>query len=263
MEASDIVERIGKGVQAALKTNQLFLGIEQFEFENADIHPEYITTVKVGEQFTEPEYIVSLETQMKTLRRDAKGIVRLKNCVSKSAWESAGKTIERLDNYKFGKKDRERIDILVRPFDAMVPPVLVGEVKLGVRNLKGITTDIDRIMHLLCMYEEADLLKRHRMYGAVVFHLMLDGKATDALSPHASNLLAKIRDHLKDISSSKPWLKHRADLLHSFQVSEPVSGYREFHEDGTVENVFGKDRFTLAPGLVLLGTVEDVETVDF
>ena len=68
IDAAYVVERIGKGVREALKTNQLFLGVEQFEFENADIRPEYVTTVKVAEQLTDPEFFVSLEARMKTLR---------------------------------------------------------------------------------------------------------------------------------------------------------------------------------------------------
>ncbi len=46
MGADEIVRRIGKGVRAALTTNERFLGAEQFAFENADIRPEYVATVK-------------------------------------------------------------------------------------------------------------------------------------------------------------------------------------------------------------------------
>ena len=263
VDAAYVVERIGKGVQEALKTNQLFLGVEQFEFENADIRPEYVTTVKVAEQLTDPELIVSLEARMKMLRHHAAGIVRLRNCGSSAKWERGSKLIERLRGYEFGKRDGERLDILVRSMDAAAPPVLVAEAKLGVRNLAGIVTDIDRIFRLFRMYREVEVLDCHSMYGAVVFHLMLDGKDTDALTRRSSNVLNAVRAHLKELSDTHQWLRHKADLLRSFDIAEPVYGYREFHEDGSYENVFGKDQFAFAPGLVLLGNADDIGSVAF
>ena len=263
IDANFIVQSIGKGVQAALKTNQLFLGVEQFELENADIHPEYVTTVKVAEHLTGPELIVSLEAKMNTLRRHATGIVRLKNRGSQPDRERGSELIRRLNTYKFGKSDRQRLDILVRTTGFDTPPVLVAEAKLGARNLAGIVTDIDRIVCLLRMYEEAKLLEKHRMYGAVVFHSMRDGQDTDALTRRASNLLSAIRAHLNELSHIYQWLNYKADLLRSFAISEPVYGYREFYEDGASEDVFGKDQFAFAPGLVLLGKPEDINTVCF
>ncbi|WP_148560934.1 hypothetical protein [Magnetospira sp. QH-2] len=85
MNAQEVVNRIGDGVKAALNTNQLFLGVEQFEFENADIHPEYVTTVKVAENLTGPSVVVSLETHMKTLRHQALGSGPIKG-IPNSRW---------------------------------------------------------------------------------------------------------------------------------------------------------------------------------
>jgi hypothetical protein len=44
---------------------------------------------------------------------------------------------------------------------------------------------------------------------------------------------------------------------------QAVTGYREVQEDGSFEDVFAKDSFTFAPGLVLLGNAGDVSTVAF
>jgi len=262
MNAQDIVDRIGSGVQAALKTKQLFLGIEQFEFENADIHPEYVTTVKIAENLTglDPEVVVSLETHMKMLRRQAMRIVRLKN------WSDKDRRAEierRISRYKFGKKDRQRLDVLVKPADALSPPYLIAEAKLGVHNLSGVLEDIDRIVKLLRMYEEAGVLEKHAVYGAVVFHLMQEGANAQGLESRAGNFLAGVSAHLSDISSKHSWLNSKPGLLTSCQVVEGVSGYQEYHDDGTVEDVFGKDGFAFMPGLVLLGNADDISTVSF
>ena len=260
MNAQDIVDRIGKGVQAALKTNQLFLGIEQFEFENADIHPEYVTTVKIAENLTAPEVIVSLETHMKMLRHQAIRIVRLNNVRDK---DICAKIEKRVSRYKFGKKDSQRLDVLVKPADAGAPPHLMAEAKLGIRNLAGVLEDINRVLKLLCMYQEAHCLEKHNVYGAVVFHLMQEGASAEELKSRADNFLIGISAHLSDISSKHNWLKSKLGLLTSCQVVEDVSGYKEYHDDGSEEDIFGKDGFAFVPGLVLLGNAADIWSVNF
>lgn len=263
IDAAYVVERIGKGVQTALKTNQLLLGVEQFEFENATIRPEYVTTVKVAEQLTDPGLVVSLETRMKMLRHQAARLVRLRNCGSKPEWERARKLVKRLDKYRFGESDGQILDMLVLRADPVAPPALVAEVKLGAGNRARIIKDIDRIICLLCMYEEAEVLDQHRMYGAVVFHSMREDQNGKRLRTDASKLLGAIRDHLKDMSSSCPWLNYKADLLSSYGTSEPVYGYRAFYDDGSYEDVFGKQGFAFAPGLVLLGKAGDIASTPF
>lgn len=260
MNAQQVVDKIGSGVQAALKTNQLFLGVEQFEFENADIHPEYVTTVKVAEKLTGPEFVVSLETHMKTLRRQAIGIARIQNMKDK---DRRDEIVGRLSRYKFGKKDSQRLDVLVLSADSLSPPHLMAEAKLGVHNLPGLLNDIDRIVKLLSMYEEAGAFNGHAVYGAVVFHLMREKVDVNGLKPHAQSFLAGISAHLSNLSSKYAWLNHKADLLTSWHVSEGVSGYQEYHDDGTVEDVFGKEGFAFTPGLVLLGNGADIPNVTF
>ena len=263
MNAACIVDRVGRGVQAALETNQLFLGVEQYEFENADIHPEYVTTVKIAENLTGPEVVVSLEAKMKMLRHHAARIVRLRNCGPGSKWERGSQLIERLEGYKFGKRDGQRLDILVRTNDPLAPPALVAEAKLGARNLVGVVTDIDRVFRLLRMFWDVEVLDGHRMYGAVVFHSMLEGSDMNALTRRSSNLLDAIRAHLRELSDVHEWLRHEAGLIRSFEVEEPVYGYWEFYGDGLFEDVFGKDKFAFAPGLVLLGNADDITPAAF
>ena len=260
MNAKDIVSRVGAGVQAALKTNQLFLGIEQFEFENADIHPEYVTTVKVSEHLTDPEHVVSLETHMKTLRAQALFLVRIRN----NKPPEKRREIEGLiRSYKFGKKDSQRLDILVRTADKSSLPLLLVEAKLGIHNLPGVIEDVDRVVKLLFMYDDAALLSDNPIYGAIVFHLMQEGGAADDLNYRASNFLTGINAYLNNLTLKRSWLKYKAGLLSSSQIIEDVSGYQEFHDDGTVEDIFGKDRFFFAPGLILLGNADDIENVNF
>ncbi len=260
MKAAEIVSKIGAGVKAALKTNQLFLGIEQFECENADIHPEYVTTVKVAEHLTAPEHIVSLETHMKTLREQALRLARIRNLKTPDKWR---KIEPLLRQYTFGKKDSQRLDILVRSADPLSPPLLLAEAKLGIHNLAGVIEDVNRVARLLSMYDDAELLADNHVYGAIVFHLMQEGGKAEGLNDLASNFLIGINAHLTNLTLKRTWLKHKVDLLSSAQIIEDVCGYREFHDDGTVEDVFGKDRFSFAPGLILLGNADDIEGVPF
>lgn len=260
MKAADIVCCIGKGVRNALKTNRLFLGIDRVETQNADIRPEYVTTVKVAESLISADHVVSLETLMRMLRREAMGFVRLRNSGNQEAHQ---RILESLKKIRFGKKDSQRLDILVRSSEEMSPPMLLAEAKLGVRNIAGIRRDVDRIVDLLAMYHEAKLMKEHDIYGAVVFHSLEEGKETVRSTIRESKLLEDIRTHLEELSRIHKWLKHRAAFLHGFEVTEPIGGYQEFHGDGTVENVFQKDQFVFVPGLILLGNSDDVETVAF
>jgi hypothetical protein len=260
MRAPEIVERIGNGVRSALETCQLFLGVEVAEFENADIHPEYVTTVKVAEKLTGPEYAVSLETHMKTIRGLARGLARRRNWKS-SRWSELE---DILAKYSFGKKDTQRLDILVLTSDSSAPPVLFAEAKLGAAKLPGIINDIQRILRLLTMYKELDLLNEpYSVYGAVVFHIMEEGQGATQLVSHASKVLTGVKEHLETQGLSHDWLKYKADLLHSGRVDQPISGYEELQDDGTTDSVFAKEEFSFAPGLVLLGHTQDIETVTF
>lgn len=254
IDAQQIVEAIGQGVAAALRTNQFFLGLEEGAFKNADIHPEYVTTVEVGRALSHVDRIVSLETHMKQLRKGAYAHALLLNKAMRPTIDA------KLARYTFGKKDSQRLDILVRSSDGRALPLLVAEAKLGVDNLTDVIKDIGRIIKLFDMYNDLDLLKSSFLYGAVVFHSLEEGNADGTPNQKAINLVKGIRAYLDGITQTRPWLNARADLLsHGAKVQEVV-GYRETYMDGYEEDVFAKDSFTFAPGLVLLGNNSDVET---
>ena len=260
MNACQIVDRVGNGVKDALKTNQLFLGVERSDFENANIFPEYVTTVKVAENLAGPDYVVSLETQMKMLRRQAIGIAKIKNGNNKNC---RNEIVRQLSRYKFGKKDSERLDVLVRSECSLSPPHLMAEAKLGVRNIRGILNDIDRIVKLLSMYNEAGAFDNNSIYGAVIFHLMEENLNVSGLKSHAKNFINIINDHLSSNYSEYNWLYHNSGLLSSCQISEGVNAYEEHHDDGAIEKVCSKDKFTFMPGLILLGNADDIKNVSF
>lgn len=260
MDAQEIVDAIGEGVESALATNKLFLGVEVDGFQNADIHPEYVTTVEVAKKLTGVDRQVSLEAHMKELRRQARTIAWLKRGREQADLKVVA---TQLAPYKFGKKDSQRLDILVRQADSSMPPLLMVEAKLGVRNLKGVIEDVDRLVRLFDMYDAVGLLKEHKIYGAAVFHSMEEGNNTGAAGVRAQTLLQGIQAHLASESSLRPWLKWSAGLPSTGTVIQPVTGYTEHYEDGTTENVFARDSFHFAPGLVLLGNAPDVSTVKF
>lgn len=259
MNALEIVQSVGIGVNKALYASQLFLGVEQFAFENADIHPEYLTTVKVAEQLTGPSRVVSLETHMKDLRKQARVRARV-NCKGNKAAIAAVDAA--LLPFQFGKKDSRRLDVLVRQSDFGSPPLLILEAKLGVDNLHGVVRDVDRIIRLFDMLEVVGLLDAS-LYGAAVFHLMEDGATTATPSAKAATLMAGVNAHLAVQKLARPWLNFKVGMLSHAQTLAPVDGYLETYDDGTTEPVFGKHGFYFAPGMVLLGQAADVNSVKF
>lgn len=260
MNAQEIVDAIGEGVASALATNKLFLGVEVDAFQNADIHPEYVTTVEVAKKLTGMDRQVSLEAHMKELRRQARTLAWMKRGGSQADLKVIA---AKLAPYKFGKKDSRRLDVLVRESDSLAPPLLMVEAKLGVRNLKGVIEDIDRLVRLFDMYDTVGLLKHHTIYGAAVFHSMEEGNDSGAAGVRAQTLLQGIQAHLADTIASRPWLEWSAGLPSAGTLIEPITGYTEHYEDGTTEDVFAKDCFHFAPGIVLLGNAADVRNVVF
>ena len=260
VKAEDIVVKIGTGIQRARETNERFLGVEAGTFENADIHPEYVTTVKVGEALVSPEYVVTLEARMSQLRPLALNIAMRK-------WrgnnEKRKELKSKLENYVFGDKDGQRLDVLVRPAENYEHPILMAEAKLGIGNPGGIRNDVDRIVKLFDMFKDVDALS-YKTYGAVVFHHMVvdtedsQGNVVHASTAPQARLLKAIKDHLKNIKKDRPWLKAKADMLKWAEVIEPAGVDFTGHEDGEPEPIFAKHGFRFTPGLILLGTASDV-----
>jgi hypothetical protein len=259
MDANEVVQAVGRGVVAALRTSELLLGVEEFASRNADIHPEYITTVKVAEKLTGPDRVVSLEALMKDIRRDAEFLARLKDLKASANWPAIAATLKR-PAYCFGKK---RLDILVRESSTERPPLLMVEAKLGVKNAAGILADVDRLVTLFEMYQAVGALQGHAVYGAVVFHAMQETGTAATLPTYAGALLSSVQSHLANLSQQNSWLQFNAGLLSATLIQQPVQGYREDHDDGTSENVFEKDQFAFQAGMILIGTTADVATVQF
>lgn len=259
INGNEIVKAIGKGVANALNTNELFMGIEASTFENTDIHPEYITTVEVAKNLVAIDRRVSLEALMRKLRTQAK-FLALINEISNP---DARRKIEgKLKKYKFGKKDSYRLDILVQRDDTNTLPLLIAEAKLGSRNLKGITQDVKRIMRIFDMYNELNLLARQSMYGAVVFHTMEEGNGTGVAGHKATSLLNEINKYLSKEKTARPWLRFKSGVIKTNGIANPITAYTEDYPDGTSSEVFAKDCYYFAPGIIILGNAPDIDDVD-
>jgi hypothetical protein len=260
MNAQEIVQSIGLGVAEAFSASAQFLGVEVDAHQNADIHPEYLTTVHVAHKLTAPDRLVSLETHMKELRKQA----RARALLSRSGQSGAAAAIDAsLVPYEFGERDSQRIDILVRSSDLLEPPLLMVEAKLGMSNVPGIVQDVDRIVRLFDMYELLGQLGERAIYGAAVFHSMEEGNTTGRAGRRAQRLHADVKAHLDDILRTRSWLKGRVGLLNAGSTLSPVTGYVEHYDNGTSETVFAKESFHFAPGLILIGNADDVDTVAF
>ena len=259
MNAQEVVLHIGIGVKRALEIKELFLGIEKSQFENVDISPEYVMTVKIAESFINTDHTVLMEAQMSALRRKAIGLNRIYRMQNKKRKEEVQAILE---SNKFRVMDGKRLDILVDSSDDLQPPHLVAEAKLGIGNISGVCEDINRIVHLLDMYNELEVPK-YDTYGAVVFHVMGEGDKADNLSAEASDFLGKVDNHLKTIQNEFGWLQCQSGLLEESTAYKGVSVYEERYEDGSSEKLFAKDKFSLSPGLILLGKATDILDVKF
>lgn len=234
------------------------MGVEAGEFKNADIHPEYVTTVEVAKALSAWDRNISLETHMKDLRRDAYALSLQRNGLSTRS--TASKTVS---NYRFGKKDSQRLDVVVSSPDPVALPILLAEAKLGINQRSGVIKDVDRILRLLDMYHDLGLLKFGEIYGAAVFHSWLEGSADGAPNQKALKLEKRVDKHLKDAMKSRPWLNARVGYLSKSVKIQSVVGYTEFYSEEHQEEVFAKDSFAFIPGLVLLGNSSDVNTASF
>lgn len=257
LNAAEIIKAIGDGVAAALATNKLFLGVEVDAYQNANIHPEYVTTVEVAKKLTAPDRQVSLEAHMKELRKQARFISQF---ARKGQKPNMAAIDTALVNYKFGKKDSERLDILVRPSDPLEMPMLFAEAKLGARSFAGITKDVNRVVRLLSMFNDLNLLHSADVYAAVVFHSMDEGHDGGGATVSAQTMVSAVQDYLETITAAKPWLHSKVGLLTQGAQIQPLVGYVEHYDDETIESVFAKESFAFAPGMVLLGNALDITT---
>lgn len=260
MNAVEIVDKIGNGVLDALDTCELFLGIEELSNRNPHIHPEYVTTVMVGRRLTGIDRWVSLEARMRDLRHDALAIGRLRTLNTRTASCPALDHKVIRSQHRFGK---QRLDILVREASNNRAPLLVAEAKLGVRNVRGVINDVNRLVKLFRLYDDAGALGAHVMYGAAVFHVMQERGTPASLHTRAQNLLAKVQGHFASLSSINPKLYFNAGLLTHTLKCAGASGYEEPRHDGSVEKVFEKHGYAFQAGLILIGNAADVKSVTF
>jgi hypothetical protein len=272
--ADDVVEGISRGVRNALSASQRLLGAEAIDFEHPKIHPEYLVTVEVAKSLSSPERVVAMETHMDDLRSNAKRLAlrkaRLKhNSSSEEQYLSRRAEIEAVltdPAYQFSGKDqgqgKKRVDIAVFQSESREAPLLIAEAKLGGQSSGAILNDVDRVIRLLRLHYELDF--QSPLYGAVFFYRMLKGGSPSGVHGRAANLLKIINAHLQG-EQTKPhqtWLKARASLLTRGSFHESIQAYEESNPDGTSEAVFARKGFAFAPGLVLLGTSDDVKTVE-
>lgn len=262
MKAQDIVDRIGRGVAEALATKSLLLGLEGGTYDNPELKPEYVTTVKVGEALIDASHVVRLEASMRRLRDATLAQTRMKLISHK---DELAKLEAAFEPFKFGKK---RLDVLVLSPDGFEPPILMAEAKLGVGNIAGVLRDIERVVTLFHMLDLAGL-RSDTTYGAVVFHFMREDTADEsggiirATTAGANLLLAGVAAQLALLAQAMPWLNTKAGLLTTASHSTTTSGHLELYDDGSVQGEFEKHGYTFVPGLILLGSAADVKTVQF
>jgi len=258
MNAQEVVNCIAKGMREAHALSKSFLGAEQIDYEVPIIRPEYLATVKIAEHLTHPSMCVTLEAPMKDLRSKVCTDLRMiKNNLPKGWCKSIG------ERFRFGKRDGERLDILVSPSVPFEYPTLLLEIKLSVRNFSGLKKDIDRVLKIMSMYNELGLLKKQKIYCAVVFHELRDGVGIVDFNDALKKYIQKLGKFCESKSKEHKWLHHKVGLLMKVAVSEPIKGQEIIYEEGHAELEFCRDKYVFSPGLILLGNAPDVETVQF
>lgn len=263
MTPQTIVNEIGQGLTDALKISNLLLGVERSISETADIHPEYVTTVKVAERLLHPDREIAMEAHIEAIRGHLGRVARLQALGDSARFAAVGPILKAhtfVDETP-GQIGTKRIDILVKDSDTSRPPLLMVEAKLGISNVAGVKKDVDRLVNLLHMHQKVGL--HPHVYGAAVFHLLaVDGDATK-LATRGANFAAKIQAHVDALTRTHPWLVGRADLIAGAAVVEGVTTYDEHFEGDVSQTLFGKAGYAFAPGLVLLGADADIRTVNF
>lgn len=257
MKPNEIIECIGHGISDAFGVNDQFLGMDGSTYRNANIKPEYISTVKVGERFTGANRIVTLEMIMKDIRHSL-GIPMYE--VNKP-WEKYTALRNQIKNkYKFGKK---RIDVAVQntsgPSNA---PFLLIEIKLDPNNKKGIIEDLNRLIRLLDMYYYANVTKKLPVYAALAFAIQKEDCDKKGLYTFAKSTIEDIEEHLTSKKMKHTWLKAKVGIIaEHLKVTQPTAEELD-HGNGNTENVFAKSGYAFAPAMVLLGFEKDIENTN-
>ena len=248
-----VSDEIGQGVRNALHTCERFLGLDRIQEQNADIHTEYIVTVKVAEKFASADTVVKLENQMKELKSRAKSFARHRNMDDWSKGSDIMECIE--DNYKFGEIDTQRLDISVAPHDSSRPPYLMVEVKLGANKKAGILEDMRRIVKLLEMFQFSGALDEYIVYGAVVFHIFYENVNQEGLTTKSQKLLTDIESLAIQKVGNNALLKYRIERLDKFGVEHIEVRDTECNPDEPPDY---KNDFAFTPCLVLFGNAADI-----
>ena len=258
MNAQEVVNSIAQGMREAHKLSEAFLGAEQIDYEVPIIRPEYLATVKIAEQLTDPSMCVALEAPMKDVRSKlCSGLRIMKNNPAKGWFKNIG------ERFRFGKKDGERLDVLVSPSVPFEHPMLLIEIKLSVRNISGLKKDVERILKIMLMYNELDLLKKQKIYAAVVFHELVEGIGIVAFNNVLKKHIQKLDKFCDSKSKEHKWLRYKVGPLTRGTVVEPIKGQEIVYAEGQAELEFCRDKYIFSPGLILLGNAPDIETVQF
>jgi hypothetical protein len=261
MDAKEITQSIGRGIEAAFKTSKEFRGLEIVE-NNTDIKPEYISTVKIGENLTGAYRIVELETKMGKIKRDILGNTFFnqpkKSVKFGSPWEQMEKLRKKLLDYDLGKKGGKKIDVAVRKNEES-PPFLLVEIKLSSCSIKKLKEDIDRLVMVLSMYFDAGLFSSKNIYGVLAFHFMKEESDESNLSDDACKRFTELNDYLTEKAEAYPWLNYNLGLIKDFSSSEDTTIFEEMDSDGKCHLELDKLGYNFSPAMVLLGNASDIK----
>lgn len=250
MDWDEVKDALCKGFSAARKFNEVALGIELSDFRHGVVGTEYVATVEIARRLFFPiERCVAIELPAKQIRKAIHGS---QNSIALNLRirdrKQGNKEIMRLktvaENYKFGKKDSQRVDIAVLDQDARMPKVVI-EIKIHNGSYDRFENDIKRTAKLVQMYSELAKPNSHDFFGVASIYHQKIGEDFSSGSANMSILTNRINDMVSSVSLEFPALDIRLETVCSGE--EPI----RVSDKGEPEEALTRDKM----GYIVLAVV--------
>ncbi|MBO6655904.1 MAG: hypothetical protein JJ934_03370 [Pseudomonadales bacterium] len=224
MNGLEIVESIEEGYASAVETAHDFLGVEPSDFNEPELRPEYLVTISIAKAFNKRNRHVRLEAPLKPILNFHRG---------------RSKEFE-----PYTKK--ERFDLTVSEDDNEFSPETLIEIKLNNANEGLVTEDLNKLARVLNRF---DTLKFSDRLGVFLCHFARK-KSSD--TSKAETLLGHLENSTKKLASTHERLNIEFGFLIQSKITTNDSIVNIVYDDGSEEDVLGREGFIFTPGIILL-----------
>lgn len=255
MNIDDVKRALSLGFEQATTFQRQALGIEMSNYKHSIVGIEYVATVKIAEQFFDAERVVHLEKHHKAIRDDIYQEKR-KNIILRGPlkpFDLEARTIRQLEqeseiaklnetknNYSFGARDAQRIDIVVS--DVVDPtntrPKVAIEVKVYNGSFPRFRDDIERVAKLVQMCLDFDYAQADDFLGIATIYFQSVG--TDAKSAVPKKFLSKTNNAIAEIGRRFPSVNFC--LQEISQMEDPIQVDHYLDLEGNTEGEVLRDK---------------------